>query len=103
MARGGKSTFITEALSTTDLEIIKKTAERAAANTLRKAKNGIPKDATFIVEAVAGSDAAGDILVKALNKYGQEVNIPRLMPYVELKYYKGDNITFSTLSDKNYY
>lgn len=103
MARGGKSTFITEALSTDDLEIIKKTAERAAVNTLRKAKNGMPKDATFIIEAVAGSDAAGDILVKALNKYGQEVNIPRLMPYVELKYYKGDNITFSTLSDKNYY
>lgn len=101
LARGKSGSFIEVALSEADRGIIKDTAEQAALRTINKAKRSLPKEATLVIEAVAGGNAAGDILIEALN--GKErTPIPRLMPWVELKYYKGENITFSTLSDKNY-
>lgn len=108
VSQDAKESFLAQRLMGQDLtaedcQKIEAAAKNAAKRTLNDIIQSITNltEVSIVIEAVAGSDPAGDIKIALKDAAGNNLEaFPPIM--IELKYYSNTTITFFTLVDSNF-
>lgn len=93
------STYYINSLTIDEKNDIISAAKMAAQSIWAEIETAIKQDQikTITIDALAGSNTIGDVIIQALNKEGKNIIS---LPVLELKYYGNDTPTFFTLSDR---